>query len=256
MPDPIRTNVLVTASYGHYGQRAARIGPYCICLIRIPTSDSVPFFPQTITILCTTDPGPIWMAWSGFDQTHQIPKQADVRESSGPVSGRTHKPATSFPLSDSVAFFHRRPGSYCAKPGRIRFGSGWLCQVLAKRIRSGSNSMCKNHPARIWPMLPCRSGPDANRIRHVYWDIGVLPDCIGVLPDCAIPCKPDTFLCAWLADTDAAALDPTSQNREREKLWVFCSHSLQNMLLYRQHWRHFNCWIVPITSTWYKSFRP
>ena len=29
------------------------------------------------------------------------------------------------PLSDSVVFFHRRPGSYCAKPVRIRFSSGF-----------------------------------------------------------------------------------------------------------------------------------
>ena len=33
-------------------------------------------------------------------------------------------PAISFPVSDSVAFFHRRPGSYCAKPTWVRFGSG------------------------------------------------------------------------------------------------------------------------------------
>ena len=42
-----------------------------------------------------------------------------------------------------------------------------------KRIRSGSKPMCKNRPARFWPMLPSRSGPDANGIRHVYW--GSLP---------------------------------------------------------------------------------
>ena len=53
-------------------------------------------------------------------------------------------------------------------PARIRFSSGRLFQVLAKRIRSGSKPMCKNHPARFWPMLPSRSGPDTNRIRHVY----------------------------------------------------------------------------------------
>ena len=30
-----------------------------------------------------------------------------------------NRPATSSPLSDSVAFFHRWPRSYCAKPARI-----------------------------------------------------------------------------------------------------------------------------------------
>ena len=29
----------------------------------------------------------------------------------------------------------------------------------------------RNHPVRFWPMLSSRSGPDANRIRHVYWVI-------------------------------------------------------------------------------------
>ena len=28
--------------------------------------------------------------------------------------------------------------------------------------------VCKNPPARFWPMLLSQSGPDANRIRHVY----------------------------------------------------------------------------------------
>ena len=50
--------------------------------------------------------------------------------------------------SDSVMFFQRRPGSYCAKPARIRFG--WLGQILAKGIWSGSKPVCKNHGARFW----------------------------------------------------------------------------------------------------------
>ena len=45
-----------------------------------------------------------------------------------------------------------------------------LFLALAKRIRSGSKPVCKNHPARFWPMLPRWSGSDANRIRHVYWE--------------------------------------------------------------------------------------
>ena len=40
--------------------------------------------------------------------------------------------------------------------------------------QSGSKPVCKNHTARFWPVLPNRSGPDANRIRHVYWDRGML----------------------------------------------------------------------------------
>ena len=76
---------------------------------------------------------------------------------------------TGFPLSDSVPFFHRHPGWYCAKPAWIRFSSGWLCQFLAERIWSGSKPVCKNHLACFWPVLCSQSGPDANRIRYVYW---------------------------------------------------------------------------------------
>ena len=57
------------------------------------------------------------------------------------------------------------------KPDWIRFSSGWLCQVLAKRIQSGSKPMRKNHPACFWSVLPSWSGPDANLIWHVYWEM-------------------------------------------------------------------------------------
>ena len=126
-----------------------------LCRIRLPASDSVPFFQRQPRSYCgKTEPDPIWMSWSGFGQTHLVRKPAGVQDTMDPVSGRT-QPArypTSFPLSDSVAFFHRRPGSYYAKTARIRFGPG--CQVLAKRIRSESKPACKNHPARFWPTLP------------------------------------------------------------------------------------------------------
>ena len=62
------------------------------------------------------------------------------------------------------------PDNTVQNAARIRFSSGWLCQVLAKRIRSGSNPVRKNHSVRFWPMPPTWSGPDANRIRHVYWE--------------------------------------------------------------------------------------
>ena len=34
----LRPVMAVTASYGHYGQRAARIGPNSVCRIRLPAS--------------------------------------------------------------------------------------------------------------------------------------------------------------------------------------------------------------------------
>ena len=69
-----------------YGQRKARIGPDCICLIQLPASNSVPFF-------------------------------------------------------------RRRHGSYCAKLIHIR--SGWPGLGLAKHIWSGSKPVCRNHHARF-----------------------------------------------------------------------------------------------------------
>ena len=62
---------------------AARIGPtFHICFSSV--------FPKKAwIILRKTDPHPIWMAWSGFGQTHLVWKQAGVQESPGPVSGRT-----------------------------------------------------------------------------------------------------------------------------------------------------------------------
>ena len=87
-------SVLVTASYGHYGQRAARIGPDSICRIRLPVS----VFPKKAwTILCKTDPDPIWVAWSGFGQTHLFQKQAGLQESLGPVSDRKQPARYQFP---------------------------------------------------------------------------------------------------------------------------------------------------------------
>ena len=86
------------------------------------------------------------------------------------LAGR-NRPATSFPIFRLGSVLPQTSQIIlCAKPARIRFGSGWLCQVLAKRIRSGRKPVCKNHPARFWPMLPSRSGPDTSRTQHVYWD--------------------------------------------------------------------------------------
>ena len=165
---------MVTVSYVREGQRAAIIGPDRIILdltSRIRFSSFCFCFSskKAWIILCKTYPDPIWMAWSGFGQTQPGSKPVCKNHRAQFLTER-NRSATSFPLSDSVPFFHRRPGQYCAKPARIRFGSGGLCHALAKRIRSGSKPMCKNHPARFWPVLSSRSGPDVNRIRHVYWD--------------------------------------------------------------------------------------
>ena len=78
------------------------------------------FFPKKAWImLCKTDPYPIWMAWSGFGQTHLVSReQAGVQESSRPVSGRT-------------------------QPARYQFPTFRLCSVLPQTSRI---ILCKTIP--------------------------------------------------------------------------------------------------------------
>ena len=112
------------------------------------------------------------MAWSGFGQTYLVWKRAGVQESHGPVSGRTQPARYQFP------HFQTRFRSSTDIPDKIVQNQPGHDLVLAdcarfwqKRIQSGSKPMCKNRPARFCgSMLPSRSGPDANRIRHVYWE--------------------------------------------------------------------------------------
>ena len=165
--------IITRAGYGCYSQCAARTGPDRICLIELPASDSVPFFPKKARItLCKTDPDPIWMAWSGFSQTHLVRKQAGVQESSGPVSGRV-QPASyqfsTFSLGSVLPHTSRiititvqnRPGFYLVLADCVRFWpnrSGPEASRCARIIRSGSGQRLK-----------AQSGSDANRIRHIYW---------------------------------------------------------------------------------------
>ena len=76
-----------------------------------------------------------------------------------PVSHFQTKFRSSANIVDNI--MQNRPGSDLVLADCVR--------VLAKRIRSGSKPVCKNHPARFRPVLHSRSGPEANRIRHVYW---------------------------------------------------------------------------------------
>ena len=132
---------MVTASYGHYSHRAARIEPDSTDMPD-PTSRvrfSSVFPKKAWIILCKTDPDPFWVAWSGFGQTHLVWKQAGVQESSGPVSGRT-------------------------QPARYQ------CPTLPTRLRSSTDVpdvLCKTSPdpdlvladcVRFWPN---GSGPEA-----------------------------------------------------------------------------------------------
>ena len=160
-------SVLVTASYGHYGQRAAKIGP---------------------------------------DRVYRIP----------------------LPVSDSVPFFQRRHGPYCAKPTRIR--SGWPDQGLAKRIWSRSKPVCRNHRARFLAGrnrpatgFPLRSwfrsstdGPDDVMRNQPGSDL-VLADSVGFWPNGT---DPEASRCARLirpASGQHFQSDPVRIEEEEEE---------------------------------------
>ena len=160
---------MVTASYGRYGQRATRIGPDRICRIRPPSSFSVPVLQRRHGHTVQNRPGSdlnglvrFWPNTSGLEASRcaGIIGPGFWQDATGPL-----------PVSHFWTQFRSSPDV----PDNIiqkHPGSGLVladCQVLAKRIQSGSKPVCNNHPARLWPMLPSRSGPDANRIRHVYW---------------------------------------------------------------------------------------
>ena len=100
---------------------------------------------------------------------HLVQQQAGVQESLGLVPAECNQSTTSITLSDWIACFHRWLRLYSVKPAQIQFGTGWLCQVLAKWIWSWSKPVCMNHRAPFWPMLLSWSGSDVNWIQHVYW---------------------------------------------------------------------------------------
>ena len=110
-----------------------RAGSYMPDLTSCTRFGSV-FPKKTWTILCKTDPDPIRMAWSGLGRRIWSGSKPMCKNHWALFLEGCNQPTTSFPLSDSVAAFHRQSRSHCVKPGLIRFGFGWLCQVLTKRI--------------------------------------------------------------------------------------------------------------------------
>ena len=122
--------------------------------------------------LCKTDPYPIWVAWSGFGQTHLVWKQAGEQESSGPVSGRT-QPArrcvshfqTRFHFSTEVQdnIVQNQPGSDLVLPDCVRFwpnGSGPEASRCATIIRPASGQCFPADPDR----MPIGSGMFTGKI--------------------------------------------------------------------------------------------
>jgi len=137
-----------------------------------------PVFPKKAwIILYKIDLGPIWMAWSGFGQTHLVWKQGGVQESAGPGFARTQPARCHFPTfrrvsvppqtsriilckasPDPVQFWQIVLGFGQTDPVRkkadVQKSSGPLLANPSQPIRTGGES----DPARLWApssISPC-----------------------------------------------------------------------------------------------------
>ena len=149
-------SILVTASYGHYSQYATRIRLDCMCWIWFPTSVSALFFlKKTWIMLCKADPYLIWMAWSGFGQTHVVSDRMQLAHYQF-INFQTQL-CSSTQVPDHVGQNWPRSSLVLAD-----------YQVLAKCIWSRSKPVGKNHLARFWPMLPSLSKSDPACLLGVF----------------------------------------------------------------------------------------
>ena len=118
-------------------------------------------FPKKAWIIFyRTDPDPIWMAWSGFGQTHLVWKQAGVQESSGPVSGRT-------------------------QPARYQFPTFRLRSVLPQTSRI---ILCKTSPDPVWFWLTVSGFGQTDPVRK---QAGVQEPSGPLLANQCFPADPD-----------------------------------------------------------------
>ena len=106
MPDTTRKRFC----YGHYVQRAARIGPDRICRIQLPASVSAPSFFSKEGMDCVK-PTRIRSGWPGQGLSKRIWSGSKLvcRNHLARFLAVHNRSTTSFPLSDSVPFIHRRP---------------------------------------------------------------------------------------------------------------------------------------------------
>ena len=104
MPDPTRKRF-------DYSQRVAIIGPDSICQIPLPVLFSDLFF-QRRHGPYYAKPTRIRSGWPGQGLATLIWSESKLvcRNYRARFLARRNRPATSFPFSDSFAFFHRRPG--------------------------------------------------------------------------------------------------------------------------------------------------
>ena len=156
---------MVTASYSHCGQRAARIGPDNICRIRRPANVSASFFqrrhgsydakptrircgwPDPIAIPASRCAGIIWHSfWQDATGPLPVPYFQTRFRSSTDVPDNTvqNQPGSDLGPADCVSCWSNGYGPQASRCARI--------------IRPDSGHC-----------FPADPSSDANRIRHVHW---------------------------------------------------------------------------------------
>ena len=175
------------------------------------------------------------MAMSGCGQTDPVRKQADVQESSGLVLAKQN-----------------RPGSGKTQPARIRFVSGWPCPVMAKRIRSGSKPVCKNHHACFWQnrtgsVLAKRNWPGSGKTRlaQIWFGSGW---------PCPVVAKWIRSGSKLVCKNHQAWFQPTASRPDPNHIWagssmftgtVFCLLTFFWIIMTNKHyWNWFLCFMV------------
>ena len=133
----------------------AIIGPDHTCWIQHPTFNSILFFQRRPRLYCVKLAQiKCWLNGSGPQ------KQASVQESLGPVLAECNRPATSFPLSDSVTFFHKQPGLYCAKPAQTSLVLADCARLAKTDPVKKQDGMQESSGQCFWAYL--------DWIRHIY----------------------------------------------------------------------------------------
>ena len=156
------------ASYGHYGQRAARLRLDCI-YAGYSACSLVSLFWSRPRSYCAKL-AQIRFGWPPQVLAKQIWSRSKLLCKNHWVCFWQN---ASCPLP--VSHFQTQLHSSTDGPGHIvqhQTGSDLVladCQVWAEVIQSGSKPVCLNHPAHFWPTLSSWSGSDANQIQHVYW---------------------------------------------------------------------------------------
>ena len=130
-------------------------------------------------ILCKTNLDLIWVAWSGFGQTHLVWKKASVQESPGPVSGRMKMARYQFPTFTLGCVLPQtfQIILYKTSVDPIWFwqtvsGLGWMDPVRKQAsVQDSSGLFLANAFKRI--QIRCESDPACLRgIYHVWVKVG------------------------------------------------------------------------------------